>query len=199
MKRIQLAILSVFVVISSFSQIPIFQLIDHQALKHASVGVCVKDLETGGVIVSHNGDKSLTPASVMKLVTTATALEIFGADYRYTTLLALDATNPNRILVIGSGDPTLGSDVFGGNPYEFFVGWTKKFSKEMIKRKFGKFMLPTNCSGMMGFHPNGRGLIWETIMHRGLMESAYSIILTRSFSILPILILVRKLFELILK
>lgn len=153
MKRIQFAILSVFVVISSFSQTPISQLIDHPALKHASVGVCVKDLETGGVIVSHNGDKSLTPASVMKLVTTATAFEIFGADYRYTTLLALDATNPNRILVIGSGDPTLGSDVFGGNPYELLSDWTKKIFEKNDKEKVWQIYVADELFGYDGISP----------------------------------------------
>ena len=153
MKRIQLAILSVFVVISSFSQTPISQLIDHPALKHASVGVCVKDLETGGVIVLHNGDKSLTPASVIKLVTTATALEIFGADYRYTTLLALDATNPNRILVIGSGDPTLGSDVFGGNPYELLSDWTKKILEKNDKEKVWQIYVADELFGYDGISP----------------------------------------------
>lgn len=153
MKRIQLAILSVFVVISLFSQIPISQLTDHPALKHASVGLCVKDLETGEIVVSHNADKSFTPASVMKLVTTATAIEILGADYRYTTLLALDAINPNRILVIGSGDPTLGSDVFGGNPYEFLSDWAKKILEKNDKEKVWQIYVADELFGYNGISP----------------------------------------------
>lgn len=153
MKKIQLAILSIFFVISSFSQTSVSKLINNPALKYATIGLCVKDLETGKVVVSHNADKSLTPASVMKLVTTATAVEIFGADYRYTTLLALDAADPNRILVIGSGDPTLGSDVFGGNPYEFLSDWAKKILEKNDKEKVWQIYVADELFGYDGISP----------------------------------------------
>ena len=153
MKKIQLTILSIFFVISSFSQASVSKLINNPALKHATIGVCVKDLETGRDIVSYNADKSLTPASVMKLVTTATALEIFGADYRYTTLLALDANNSNRILVIGSGDPTLGSDVFGGNPFEFLSDWTKKILEKNNEEKVWQIYVADELFGYDGISP----------------------------------------------
>ena len=153
MKKIQLTILSIFFVISSFSQASVSKLINNPALKHATIGVCVKDLETGRDIVSYNADKSLTPASVMKLVTTATALEIFGADYRYTTLLALDANNSNRILVIGSGDPTLGSDVFGGNPFEFLSDWTKKILEKNDEEKVWQIYVADELFGYEGISP----------------------------------------------
>lgn len=105
----------------SFSQSALEQFVNHPALKHASVGVSVTDLETGRSILSHNVDQSLTPASVLKVVTTATALEILGEQFRYKTEVALDSNDPTRILVIGSGDPTLGSEAFGDHPERFFT------------------------------------------------------------------------------
>ncbi len=105
----------------SFSQSALEQFVNHPALKHASVGVSVTDLETGRSILSHNVDQSLTPASVLKVVTTATALEILGEQFRYKTEVALDSNDPTRILVIGSGDPTLGSEAFGDHPETFFT------------------------------------------------------------------------------
>ncbi len=91
------------------------------SLKHASVGVCVTDLNTGKTILSHNADKSFTPASVMKLLTTATAIEVLGENYRYTTQVTRDADEPTRILILGSGDPTLGSSVFLNDANDFFI------------------------------------------------------------------------------
>ncbi len=44
--------------------------------------------------MSYNADKSLAPASVLKLVTTATAIEVLGENYRYKTDLAIDANDP---------------------------------------------------------------------------------------------------------
>ena len=43
-----------------------------------SVGIYIKDLTTGDVLVDHNSQLALTPASVMKAVTTASALSING-------------------------------------------------------------------------------------------------------------------------
>lgn len=108
-----------------YSQLVLQQFLQNPALKHASVGVSVIDLSTGKTIVSYNEDKSLTTASIMKLVTTATALELLGPDFKYNTTLAMDADNPSRLLVLGSGDPTLGSSAFKDNPNSFLMNWTQ--------------------------------------------------------------------------
>ncbi|HCC85601.1 MAG: D-alanyl-D-alanine carboxypeptidase/D-alanyl-D-alanine-endopeptidase, partial [Proteiniphilum acetatigenes] len=86
-----------------YSQTALQRFVNHPALKHASVGVSVVDMATGSPVVAYDADKSLTPASVLKLITTATALETLGENYRYKTDVALDADDPSRILVIGSG------------------------------------------------------------------------------------------------
>ena len=52
-----------------------------------SVGIYIKDLTTGDVLVDHNSQLALTPASVMKAVTTASALSINGPDRCFTTPL----------------------------------------------------------------------------------------------------------------
>lgn len=126
MKRILSLIFTYSILFVGYSQPALQQFIQNPALKHASVGVCVKDLSTGKTIVSHNEDKSLTTASIMKLVTTATALELLGPDFRYETTLALDAKAPSTLLVLGSGDPTLGTLAFKENPYTFLMDWAQK-------------------------------------------------------------------------
>ncbi|NLH29310.1 MAG: D-alanyl-D-alanine carboxypeptidase/D-alanyl-D-alanine-endopeptidase, partial [Bacteroidales bacterium] len=90
-RKILLFFFVAFLTTSSFAQLSLQQFLNTPKMKHASVGVCVKDLETGKTLIEHNADKSLTPASTLKLITTATALELLGPEYRYATTLALDA------------------------------------------------------------------------------------------------------------
>jgi len=99
-------------------------------LKHASVGICVKDM-TGKRINSHNADKAYTPASILKVVTTATALEVLGADYQYKTTLSKDRNKENHLLIHGYGDPTLGTKHLKNSPKAFLSQWG-----ESIKQNF---------------------------------------------------------------
>jgi len=42
--------------------------------------LCVANAKTGEIILDYNSGISLTPASVMKIITSAAALEILGPD-----------------------------------------------------------------------------------------------------------------------
>lgn len=114
-------------------QAAVQQFINAPSLKHASVGVCVKDME-GKTIASHNADKSLTPASILKVVTTATALELLGSDYQYKTTLAKDKDRNNHLLIHGYGDPTLGTQHLKNDPEKFLADWLDVISKQDFKK-----------------------------------------------------------------
>lgn len=75
-------------------------------LEQANIGVEVRSLKTGEVVEQYRQDKVIPPASVMKLMTTACALEVLGDDFRYSTTLEWDGTN---LFIVGTGDPSLGS------------------------------------------------------------------------------------------
>lgn len=88
------------------------------AMRSASWGVAVVDVRTGQLLASHDPHRSLTTASTMKAITTATALEVLGPDFRFETVLAYDGEIKDSVLngnlyLIGDGDPTLGSDRLG--------------------------------------------------------------------------------------
>ncbi|KUL20099.1 MAG: D-alanyl-D-alanine carboxypeptidase/D-alanyl-D-alanine-endopeptidase [Proteiniphilum sp. 51_7] len=136
-----------------YSQTALQRFVNHPALKHASVGVSVVDMATGSPVVAYDADKSLTPASVLKLITTATALETLGENYRYKTDVALDADDPSRILVIGSGDPTLGSEAFDDHPDAFFVTVADVLRKALSHDREYSLYVVDNLFGYNGISP----------------------------------------------
>ena len=148
-----LSTLLIFVSFVSYSQPAVQQVLNNPALKHASVGISVVDIANGKNVVSYNADKSLTPASVLKLVTTATALESLGDNYRYRTDVAFDANDPLRILVIGSGDPTLGSEVFSESSNVFFVNSVQQLNRTLSKNSQYSIYVVDNLFGYDGVSP----------------------------------------------
>ncbi|MEO8433282.1 MAG: D-alanyl-D-alanine carboxypeptidase/D-alanyl-D-alanine-endopeptidase [Pyrinomonadaceae bacterium] len=79
--------------------------IDSGEFASARWGVCVISLRDGHVLYSRNGDKLFTPASNMKIYTTAIAMDLLGADYRWrTSVYAQSDPDSNGTL---NGDLTL--------------------------------------------------------------------------------------------
>ncbi len=83
-------------------------------LIHAIASLQVVDAETGQVVFSRNAQVGLAPASTQKIITSITALDILGEDFRFATSFFTDGTIVDGILngniiIKGSGDPTLGS------------------------------------------------------------------------------------------
>ncbi|ATP39521.1 D-alanyl-D-alanine carboxypeptidase/D-alanyl-D-alanine-endopeptidase [Solibacillus sp. R5-41] len=86
-------------------------------LGNGNVAVTIRDKQTGKIIYEHNGEKLMRPASNMKLLTGAAALDILGEDYRFSTELYIDGVIINKELngnlyIKGTGDPTLNKDDF---------------------------------------------------------------------------------------
>ncbi len=137
-------------------------------LKHAGLGICVIDIESGKVIAQFEKDRSLIPASSLKVVTTATALSKLGVDFKFKTELQYDGklesdgTLKGNLFIKGYGDPTLGSDRFKkAMPLdELLAEFVKAIKKAGIKRINGKIV------GDASFYTssvNGRSWIWEDL------------------------------------
>lgn len=83
-------------------------------LKHAVSSLYVIDASTGQVVFNKNSQMGLAPASTQKIITSITAFELLGKDYRYKTELGLTTRLENgltgeNLVLIGNGDPTFGS------------------------------------------------------------------------------------------
>lgn len=77
-------------------------------LKHAISSLYVIDATTSSVIFDKNSQIGLAPASTQKVITSVTAFELLGNQYRYKTSFATD-NSQNILYIVPSGDPTLGS------------------------------------------------------------------------------------------
>lgn len=80
-------------------------------LEGAAIGLCV--LDSGGAVqAACQADTAFIPASSLKTVTTATALEVLGPDFRFETRLMAKAAPHDGVLegdlvLRGGGDPLL--------------------------------------------------------------------------------------------
>ncbi|MCP9611161.1 D-alanyl-D-alanine carboxypeptidase/D-alanyl-D-alanine endopeptidase [Coprobacter tertius] len=94
-------------------------------LKPASVGYCLLSPE-GKIIDAYAEEKVLLPASVLKLVTTSTVLEMYGPAHRFVTQVSYtgdifsDGVLHGDLVIQGGGDPMLGSE-FGIRPVDSFL------------------------------------------------------------------------------
>ncbi len=112
------------------------------ALQNASWGFYAKSIQTGRVMAQYNAQKSLTPASALKVITTATALEVLGKDYTFQTTLEYDGqldasgTLEGNVYIRGGGDPTLGSprDGLGDTYSSILQQWANAIRKAGIKK-----------------------------------------------------------------
>ena len=62
----------------SYAGMGISRFVSLPELRSASVGFCIMDIETGEIVSSYDSQRLLLPASALKLLTSATALGIWG-------------------------------------------------------------------------------------------------------------------------
>ncbi|KAF1032622.1 MAG: D-alanyl-D-alanine carboxypeptidase DacC [Pseudomonas sp.] len=88
------------------------RLLADPALQGASVSLMVRDARSGATLYQHNAQTRLTPASNLKLFTTAAAMDVLGPQYRFSTQLLSNGTRQGALLngnlyLRGLGDPTI--------------------------------------------------------------------------------------------
>jgi serine-type D-Ala-D-Ala carboxypeptidase/endopeptidase (penicillin-binding protein 4) len=92
-------------------------LVDTYRWRNAHYGVMVVSLDQGDTLFSVSPDSAIAPASNMKLLTTAAALEDLGPDFRFQTFLLTDGAIENGVLrgdlvLYGTGDPGISDRFF---------------------------------------------------------------------------------------
>lgn len=87
------------------------QLLADPALNGATVSLMVRDARSGNTLYQYNPRTRLIPASNLKLLTTAAAMDVLGPQYRFSTQLLSNGTQQGERLtgnlyLKGLGDPT---------------------------------------------------------------------------------------------
>lgn len=121
-----------------------------ESITESPMSICVSNLETEEIIFQHNSQLSLPPASTLKLITSATALEILGKDYKFETQIAyqgkvVDSVLLGNLIIIGGGDPSLGSAYMNGIDNKAFLeNWSQNIKKSGIKLIVGDIIADPN-------------------------------------------------------
>ena len=116
-------------------------------LQNGFVGVSIRGMKSGQNLIEYNAQKSLAPASTMKLISSATAFIALGENYTYPTTLEYsgqikDSVLTGNIIIKGSGDPSLGSWRFKNYPdYKQLTEiWAKKIKDLGIREIKGRVL-----------------------------------------------------------
>lgn len=79
-------------------------------LKYATSSLYIVDAATGETVFDQNSEMGLAPASTQKIITAATAFDVLGKNYSYSTKFGIIETkNGKTLYILPSGDPSLGS------------------------------------------------------------------------------------------
>ena len=82
-------------------------IIGHPSQQKVQFAVKIIEARTGEIVYERDAHRAMVPASNMKIVTSAAALQYLGDDYEFTTTVGL---LEDKLVVIGRGDPLLGDE-----------------------------------------------------------------------------------------
>jgi D-alanyl-D-alanine carboxypeptidase/D-alanyl-D-alanine-endopeptidase (penicillin-binding protein 4) len=89
------------------------QFLKRPGIRSANWGIEIYDPSSGSIVLEINSDKTFQPASVLKVVTTAAALEKLGPGFVFRTgiytngTILPDGTLSGDLILVGHGDPNL--------------------------------------------------------------------------------------------
>ncbi len=132
----------------------------------------VIDSSTGSILFERASATPARPASVMKLLTAAAALETLGPNYRVTTRVYADSKDPSILYLVGAGDVTLSrtapgaSSVYRNAPK--LADLVRQITNSAPEQTFSQIVLDSTLYG----GPQGEyQSIWD---QRGLTEGYMS-------------------------
>ena len=142
------------------------RLVADEQMKHAILGISVLQSDKTEVIFEMNAQIGLVPASCQKIITSATAMELLGPQFRYQTILGYKGSIKGGILkgdiqLIGGGDPTLGSWRYETTKDEKLLQqWVESIKQKGITKIEGEL---TCFNGKWDNQTLPGGWIWDDI------------------------------------
>ncbi|MEE1083643.1 MAG: D-alanyl-D-alanine carboxypeptidase/D-alanyl-D-alanine-endopeptidase [Paludibacteraceae bacterium] len=144
MKKLLLILFSLTSIITNAQDLhpAVKTFVDAPGLHNAGVGILIKDVETEEIVAEYRRNTNLIPASITKLITTATALEVFSDTFKFETKVVMeghlskDSTLHGNIYVVGGGDPSIASK-YNKLPNDFFSNAANAVRTAGIKKVDG--------------------------------------------------------------
>ncbi len=150
-------------------------IIDAPSTPAAHWGIHIIESDSGQVLYSRNGATPFVPASVVKLITTAVALDRLGPDYTFTTHIQFphrqihsDGVIRGDLQLIGGGDPTLGTPE-GAVGRTVLDRWARQLVSEGVKRIEGNIV---GIDNLFVDEPLGKGWAWDDENHAFSAQSS---------------------------
>ena len=134
--------------------------------KHAITSLCVLDALSGQPLFMHNEQVGLATASTLKVITAATAFSLLGKDFQfqttlgYTGTITAEGTLKGNLVIVGSGDPTLGSDRYRNNENMVLTAWVDAIKKAGIKKIDGAVV---GDDRVFGTQTTPEGWTWQDL------------------------------------
>ena len=137
------------------------ELSKEDVMKHGALSVSVYNVDKKTVVYSFNAQRSVMPASLTKLFTTAVGFEKLGKNFRFRTTLAYcgeidrGGTLRGDLYIIGGGDPLLGSYRYRQTvPDSLFAAWHKAVTAAGIKAVDGRVYYDASIFDSHPVHDN---------------------------------------------
>lgn len=133
----------------------------HPITRDANVGVLIYDYQTGDTIDAYRENCVIPPASTMKILTTATAVDMLGREYRFQTPITYtghisDGVLHGNLYIEGKGDPTFGSRYVGSRA--FLYKWVRQVRDAGIKHITGSVIADASFFDADALNP---AWLWE--------------------------------------
>ncbi|HKG05452.1 MAG TPA: D-alanyl-D-alanine carboxypeptidase/D-alanyl-D-alanine-endopeptidase [Pedobacter sp.] len=142
-------------------------LLEDPQSKYAVTSLCVLDANSGQTLFAKNENIGMATASTLKTITSATALAVLGKDFQYQTTLAYSGTIDamgvlhGHIVIIGGGDPTLGSWRYETSKEGYVLNqWVSAIKQAGIKKIEGGII---GDDGLWGTQTTPEGWVWQDI------------------------------------
>ncbi|HCC70056.1 MAG TPA: D-alanyl-D-alanine carboxypeptidase/D-alanyl-D-alanine-endopeptidase [Bacteroidales bacterium] len=143
------------------------EFVNDTTFRHAGISICFRDMESGDIIAHYNKNMALGSASVMKLVTTAVALETLGPDFRFSTRIGYvgnftpgDSILKGCIVIKGGADPTILSEYFPDHNTDIIEKWADAIVNAGIKKVEGSVLADAT---IFNYHPAPGGWNWSDL------------------------------------
>ena len=117
--------------------------------------ICFTDLAAGKKVLSFNAHRPLIPASNMKLVTSAAAIDLLGEEFVFKTSIMIAG---GSLVILGSGDPVIGdlriAEQEGKSTDQIFEKIHEALVRRNIDQIDGQIIVDASLFDDVRFHPS---------------------------------------------